>query len=106
MIEANPRGGLMVIAGLVSGFVVGGVASLMARNESLPIAVASLVALPLPTGLDLWYRRGHHRHLGWWRYVVPEAGGSFMFLPVWVWFGAVPVVGNVVWHVGRAGGLA
>lgn len=100
MIDANPRGGLMVIAGLASGFAVGGMTILLSRSDSLPYALASLVALPLPAGLDLWYRRGHYRHLGRWRYVVPDAGGSFMWLPVWLWFGAWPVVGLGLWQAG------
>jgi hypothetical protein len=100
MIDCNNRGGLMVIAGLASGFAVGGIASAVTRDESLPYALAALVTLPLPTGLDLWYRWEHHRHLGRWRYLLPDAGGSLMFLPVWLWFGAWPVIGYALWRAG------
>jgi hypothetical protein len=100
MIECNARGGVMVIAGLGSGFAVGGVASLFTRDDALPVALASLVALPLPAAWDLAYRRRHRPDLGWRRYVIPHAGGSFMFLPVWLWFAAWPVVGLILWRVG------
>jgi len=100
MIECNSLGGVMVIAGLASGFAVGGVASLFTQDEALQVTLAALVALPLPTAWDLTYRRGHRPDLGWWRYVVPHAGGSFMFLPVWLWFGVSPLVGLILSSVG------
>lgn len=96
----------MVITGLASGFAVGGLVGHLTRDDRLPIALAVLVALPVPTVWDLVYRWRHHTERGPWRYVLPAAGGSFMYLPVWVWFGGVPVVGNVVWQIGRAVGLA
>ena len=96
----------MVIAGLAAGFAVGGLASLFFPDDGRPIAFATLVALPIPTVWDLTYRWRNHREYGRWRFVRPGLGGSFLFLPVWVWFGAWPVVGVTGWLVGRALGLA
>ena len=106
MIDCNIRGGLMVITGLAIGFAVGGLTSQLSRSDSLPFALAAFVALPVPTVWDLYYRRRHNGHLGRWRYILSDAGGNFMFLPVWVWFGGVPVVGNIVWLIGKVVGLA
>ncbi len=81
----------MVIVGLAAGFAVVWLTSLFTRDERLPFALATLVALPIPTVWDLVYRWRHNPHLGWLRYVIPFSGGMFGLLPVWVLFGAVPM---------------
>ncbi len=82
MVECNNRGGIMVIAGLAAGFAVGGSASLFVQDDGLPIALATLVDLPIPTVWDLTYRWRNHTDYGRWRFVHPGLGGRFMFLPV------------------------
>jgi hypothetical protein len=92
MLIFNLLGAVMVIVGLAGGFAVGGLTSLLSRDEQLPYAVASLVALPVPTVWDLVYRWRYDPDRGWLRYILPLSGGMFMLLPVWVLFGAVPAV--------------
>jgi hypothetical protein len=105
MLIFNLLGAVMVIAGLAAGFAVGGLVSLLTRDELLPYAVANLVALPVPTVWDLVYRWRHDPDRGWLRYVMPLSGGMFMLVPVWVLFGAVPVVGVSVLIVRKQLGL-
>lgn len=105
MIIFNLIGALMVIVGIVAGFAVGGLVSLLSRDEQLPYAVASLVALPLPTVWDLVYRWHNNPDRGWPRFIMPLSGGMFMLVPIWILFGAVPVVGVSVMVVRKQLGL-
>ncbi len=67
--------------------------------KPLPTLIGILVGMPVPPVLDLAYRWRHNRVSGWLRYVAPLSGGMFMLLPVWVLFGAAPVIGAAIFIV-------
>lgn len=101
----NHTGAVMMIIALTAGFSVGGGVSLIAKNDRLPVALGPLAALSLGTGLDVWYRWTKHWEYGWIRWFHPGTGGMFAFIPIWVWFGAVPVVGSAVAIIRKQLGL-
>jgi hypothetical protein len=110
MIICNFLGCIMVFVGLLSGFAVCGLASLLLRDDQTIWLLGFLAGIAATSTGDLWYRCKHHQEKGWFRYLSPLTGGQFFFIPVWaLWLPAAGrmvllVAGNLGWSQHRTFG--
>ena len=101
----NIIGAIMLIAGLVAGFAVGGIISLISKSDDLPMSLGFLAVIVISAGSDLWFRHKYNRERGRLRYLHPVTGGMFFLLPVWL-FLALPFGFLVVVQIGKKLGMA
>ena len=92
----NLLGATMVAAEICIGFLVGWLTSLFTNDWQLPYALASCVGLPIAPLSDLAYRWRFNVESGWRRFLLPATGGTWFLMPVWVFWGGVPIVGLLV----------
>jgi hypothetical protein len=97
----NLLGALLFGLGMLLGIMVGACVSLFTRDEQASFALGGLVAFSVMTLGDVWYRWGHHRQKGFYRFISPTTGGAFYFIPIWIFFGALPVGGVMVLEIHR-----
>src|SRR5262245_32890962 len=92
----NVLGAVMLIAGLIPAFLVGGLVDEIWPKANKGVPVGYMVFTLIAVGSDLVYRWRNFRERGRIRFVHPFTGGMFFFIPIWMLFVApflaLPVV--------------
>ena len=92
----NLWGAIMLIAGLVPAFIVGGVVDEIWPNANRGVGAGGLVFFLIAPTSDLLFRWRNFRERGRIRFLHPSTGWMFGFIPIWVLFGLLPLLAQPV----------
>jgi hypothetical protein len=94
----NGYGAIMMICGLVAAFLTGFLVNLTTNKPDKDVLIGGLVFLAITVGGDLYFRWKNNRERGRARYFHPKTGGTFWFIPLWLFFSGM-MLAAMIWAI-------